>query len=36
MEMQTLQDILRHGAKTYGEQAAFRYKVKKEVAHPAS
>lgn len=32
MEMQTLQDILRHGAKTYGEQAAFRYKVKKEVA----
>lgn len=32
MEIQTLQDILHHGAAAYGEQAAFRYKVKKEVA----
>lgn len=31
MEIQTLQDILRYGASAYGEQAAFRYKVKKEV-----
>ncbi len=27
----TLNDIIRHGAEAYGEQTAFRYKVKKEI-----
>lgn len=31
MPVNTLRDIIRHGAKSYGEQTAFRYKVKKEV-----
>lgn len=31
MEVKTLRDVIRHGAAAYGEQAAFRYKVKKEV-----
>lgn len=31
MEIQTLQDVIRHSAAAYSEQAAYRYKVKKEV-----
>lgn len=31
MEVQTLQDVIRHGADAYGKQAAYRYKVKKEI-----
>ncbi len=31
MEIKTLGDVIRHGAAAYGEQTAFRYKVKKEV-----
>ena len=31
MQVETLRDIIRHGAENYGEQAAFRYKVKKEI-----
>ena len=31
MEVKTLQDIIRHGAATFGSQTAFRYKVKKEI-----
>ncbi len=31
MEIQTLQDVIRHSVAVYSEQAAYRYKVKKEV-----
>ena len=31
MAAETLRDIIRHGAEAYGEQTAFRYKVKKEI-----
>lgn len=31
MPTETLRDIIRHGAGNYGEQTAFRYKVKKEI-----
>lgn len=31
MAVETLRDVIRHGAAAYGDQAAFRYKVKKEV-----
>lgn len=31
MNIQTLQDVIRHSAAAYGSQAAYRYKVKKEV-----
>lgn len=31
MEIQTLQDVVRHSAEAYAEQAAYRYKVKKEI-----
>ena len=31
MEIQTLQDVIRHSVAAYSEQAAYRYKVKKEV-----
>lgn len=31
MEMRTLQDVIRYSASTYTTQAAYRYKVKKEV-----
>ena len=31
MAVETLRDIIRHGADTYGAQAAFRYKVKKQI-----
>lgn len=31
MEIHTLQDVIRHSAAAYSEQAAYRYKVKKEV-----
>lgn len=31
MPVETLRDIIRHGAETYGDQTAFRYKVKKDV-----
>lgn len=31
MEVHTLQDVIRHSAQAYAEQAAYRYKVKKEV-----
>lgn len=31
MPAETLRDIIRHGAENYGEQTAFRYKVKKEI-----
>ncbi len=31
MELHTLQEIIRHGVETYGDQAAFRYKVKKSI-----
>ncbi|MCC8025848.1 MAG: AMP-binding protein [Clostridium sp.] len=31
MQVETLRDIIGHGARTYKEQAAFRYKVKKEI-----
>lgn len=31
MEPKTLKDIINYSAKTYGEQAAYRYKVKKEI-----
>lgn len=31
MSFETLRDIIRHGADTYGEQTAFRYKVRKEI-----
>ena len=32
MVVETLKDVVRYGAKNYGAQAAYRYKVKKEVA----
>lgn len=31
MDVQTLQDVITHSAAAYGKQAAYRYKVKKEV-----
>lgn len=31
MQVETLRDIIRHGARTYKEQTAFRYKEKKQV-----
>ena len=31
MAAETLRDVIRHGAEAYGEQTAFRYKVKKEI-----
>lgn len=31
MAPKTLKDIINYSAKTYGEQAAYRYKVKKEI-----
>lgn len=31
MAVRTLSDIIRHSAESYGQQAAFRYKVKKEI-----
>lgn len=31
MAVETLRDIVRHGAEQYGTQAAYRYKVKKEI-----
>lgn len=31
MSVETLKDVIRHGAEAYGQQAAFRYKVKKEI-----
>lgn len=31
MAVKTLKDIIEYGAKTYGEQVAYRYKVKKEI-----
>lgn len=31
MPVETLRDIIRHGAEAYGEQTAFRYKVKKDI-----
>ena len=31
MAAETLRDIIRHGAEAYGEQTAFRYKIKKEI-----
>ena len=31
MPVETLRDIIRHGAEAYGAEAAFRYKVKKEI-----
>lgn len=31
MAIETLREIIRHGAAAYGKQAAYRYKVKKEV-----
>ncbi|MDO4330697.1 MAG: AMP-binding protein [Lachnospiraceae bacterium] len=31
MEVRTLRDVIRHGAAAYSNQAAFRYKVKKEI-----
>lgn len=31
MAVKTLKDIIENGAKTYGEQVAYRYKVKKEI-----
>lgn len=31
MEIHTLQDVIRHSAAAYSDQAAYRYKVKKEV-----
>lgn len=31
MPVETLRDIVRHGAEQYGTQAAYRYKVKKEI-----
>lgn len=31
MAVETLRDIVKYSARTYGEQAAYRYKVKKEV-----
>lgn len=31
MDIQTLQDVVNHSVAAYGEQAAYRYKVKKEV-----
>lgn len=31
MQVQTLRDIIHYGAEHYGDQAAFRYKVKKEI-----
>ena len=31
MAAETLWDIIRHGAEAYGEQTAFRYKIKKEI-----
>lgn len=31
MDIQTLQDVVNHSVTAYGEQAAYRYKVKKEV-----
>ena len=30
-EIQTLQDIIRYSVKTYGSQAAYRYKEQKEI-----
>lgn len=30
MEVHTLQDVIRHSAQAYAEQAAYRYKVKKK------
>ena len=32
MAPKTLKDIINYGATTYGEQAAYRYKVRKEIA----
>ena len=32
MAAETLRDIIRHGAEAYGEQTAFRYKVKESKA----
>lgn len=31
MDVQTLQDVIEHSAVSYGKQAAYRYKVKKEI-----
>lgn len=31
MPVETLRDIIRHGAEAYGDQTAFRYKVKKDI-----
>lgn len=31
MAVETLRDVIRHGADSYGDQAAFRFKVKKEI-----
>ena len=31
MPVETLRDIIRHGAEAYGAEAAFRYKVKREI-----
>lgn len=31
MPVETLRDVIRHGAENYKDQAAFRYKVKKEI-----
>ena len=31
MAVQTMKDIIDYGAETYGSQAAFRYKVRKEI-----
>ncbi|MBO5209707.1 MAG: AMP-binding protein [Lachnospiraceae bacterium] len=31
MAVETLRDVIKHSAQSYGEQAAYRYKVKKEI-----
>ena len=31
MEVQTLQDVVAYSAASYGKQAAYRYKIKKEI-----